>query len=89
MTPSTLRVSAWAQTAPNSPVDAPTTATGLPRSALSGNGREAQSSAFLSTPGIEPLYSGVEIRTPSASAIASRRRGDRARDAGSTSRSAS
>jgi hypothetical protein len=28
-------------------------------------GRETQSSAFLSWPGIEPLYSGVEKRTPS------------------------
>ena len=86
--PSTLRTSACAQTAPNRPVEAPTTATGLPRRALSGNGREAQSSAFFSTPGIDPLNSGVEMSTPSASAIASRRRATGS-GAGSTSRSAS
>jgi hypothetical protein len=42
----------------------------LPRNEFSGNGRDAQSSAFFSTPGIEPLYSGVAIRTPSAQEIA-------------------
>jgi hypothetical protein len=62
---STFRSSAWAQTAPNKPVLAPTTATGLPLNWLSGNGRDAQSSAFLSAPGTEWLYSGVAIRTPS------------------------
>ena len=64
--PRTLRASACAQTAPNMPVLAPITATGLLRSALSGNGRDAQSSAFLSWPGSEELYSGVAIRTASA-----------------------
>src|SRR3989442_1388452 len=72
ITPSTLRVSACAHTAPKRPVEAPITAMGLPRSELSGKGREAQSSAFLSTPGIDPLYSGVAITSPSAPAIASR-----------------
>jgi hypothetical protein len=67
-----LRVSACAQTAPNIPVEAPITAAGVPVSALSPAGREAQSSAFFSTPGIEWLYSGVAIRTASASRIASR-----------------
>ena len=57
-------------TAPNMPVLALMTATGLLRSGLCSNGRETQSSAFLSRPGIEPLYSGVANRTPSASAIA-------------------
>ena len=52
---------------------APASATGLLRSELSGKGREAQSIAFFSCPGIEPLYSGVEIRTASAAAILSRR----------------
>jgi len=33
-------------------------------------GRDAQSSAFLRTPGTPWLYSGVTIRTPSLSAIA-------------------
>jgi hypothetical protein len=32
------------------------TATGLSRQALSGNGRDAQSTAFLRPPRIEPLY---------------------------------
>ena len=35
-------------------------------------GREAQSIAFLSAPGIDELYSGVAIRTASAPAIAAR-----------------
>ena len=69
---STLRASACAQTAPNMPVEAPTTATGLPRSGFVACGRDAQSSAFLSTPGIEALYSGVATSTASAPAIASR-----------------
>jgi hypothetical protein len=34
--------------------------------------RDTQSSAFLSTPGTEPLYSGVAMITASAMAIASR-----------------
>ena len=50
------------------------TAAGLSRSALSGNGRDAQSSAFFSTPGIDALYSGVAIRTASAASMASRTR---------------
>src|SRR3954468_3882476 len=70
---STLRTSACAHTAPNSPVLAPTTAAGLSRRTLSGNGRDAQSSAFLSAPGSEALYSGVAIRSASASEIASRK----------------
>src|SRR5215210_781110 len=69
---STFRSSAWAQTAPNAPVDAPHTATGRKRSGFVISGREAQSSAFFRTPGIEELYSGVAIRTPSAAESASR-----------------
>ena len=68
----TLRSSPCAQTAPNIPVLAPMTTAGLARSAFSGNGREAQSSAFFSAPGIEELYSGVLMRTASAAASASR-----------------
>ena len=47
----------------------------------SASGRESQSSAFLSWPGIEWLYSGVAKRTASASRIAGvqRRAGSRAR----------
>ena len=67
-----MRVSAWAQTAPNIPVEAPIAAAGLPLRALWPAGREAQSSAFFSTPGIEWLYSGVATRTASAPRIASR-----------------
>src|SRR5207247_2037757 len=55
---STLRSSAGAQTAPKRPVLAPTTATGFPRRQLSGKGRDALSSAFLSAPGNE----GVVLR---------------------------
>src|SRR2546426_8664557 len=70
---STLRSSAWAQTAPNIPMLAPITATGLLRRGLSPTGREAQSTAFFSTPGIDALYSGVANSTASARAIAPRR----------------
>jgi hypothetical protein len=50
------------------------TAAGLFRTGDSASGRDAQSSAFLRTPGIEELYSGVEIRTASASASAALKR---------------
>src|SRR5512144_1948491 len=43
----------WARALPRMPTEAPMTATGLPCHALSPYGREAQSIAFLSTPGIE------------------------------------
>ena len=74
---STLRSSACAQTAPKLPVVAPITAAGLPWSGVSARGREAQSIAFLSTPGIDELYSGVANSRPSASAIACAQLGDR------------
>ena len=70
--PITRRSSAWAQTPPNMLFEAPIAAAGLPVRALSPLGREAQSRAFLSWPGREWLYSGVAIRTASASLIASR-----------------
>src|SRR5687767_897438 len=70
---SALRTSAWAQTAPNRPVLAPITAEGLSLRTLSGNGREAQSSAFLRPPGTEALYSGVAISSASAASISSSR----------------
>ena len=56
---------------------APITAAGTLRSAGSENGREAQSTAFFSTPGIEALYSGVANSRASASRIAARQRLDR------------
>src|SRR3954451_4903195 len=69
--PSTLRSSACAHTAPNMPVEAPITATGLRLSGVSASGRDTQSIAFFSWPGIEWLYSGVANRTASAAAIRS------------------
>jgi hypothetical protein len=83
-----LRSSACDHTAPNAPVEAPTTATGFPRSGFFASGRETQSSAFLSWPGIDELYSGVAIRSASAPAIAPRRAATAA-GAGSTSSSSS
>ena len=50
----------------------PITATGLLRKTLVAIGREAQSRAFLSAPGIDELYSGVAIRTASAEETAAR-----------------
>ena len=46
-------------------------ATGLRASGEASGGREAQSIAFFSTPGRPRLYSGVAIRSASASRIAS------------------
>ena len=69
-----MRVSAAAQTPPNIPVLDESTAAGLFSTGDSASGREAQSSAFLSTPGIDELYSGVAINTASASASASLKR---------------
>src|SRR3954469_16241766 len=67
-----LRTSACAQTAPNRPVLAPMTAVGLERRTFSGNGRDAQSIAFLSEPGSEALYSGVAISSASAPSTAAK-----------------
>ena len=72
----TFRSSACAPIAPNRPVLAPTTATRFFLRTLAGNGRETQSRAFLSAPGIEPLYSGVAIRTASAPCDLLPKRGD-------------
>jgi hypothetical protein len=55
------------------PVLAPITAAGLSRSVFVSTGRDTQSSAFLSCPGMEWLYSGVAKSTASATAIRSRR----------------
>lgn len=48
------------------------TASGLPFSAPSPNGRDSQSIAFLMTAGMLPLYSGVTTSAASASAAAAR-----------------
>ena len=50
------------------------TATGLLRMVFVAIGRDTQSSAFLRTPGIDELYSGVTKKTPCALAIVARRR---------------
>jgi hypothetical protein len=65
------------------------TAAGMFRTGDSTSGREAQSSAFLSTPGREELYSGVAIRTASAlsSAALNRRTGSGCAPATSSSAS--
>ncbi len=72
--PRILFRSVCAQSAPNRPVLAPTTATGRFARTDSSLGREAQSIAFFRPPGTEPLYSGVENRIASAAAQSSRRR---------------
>ena len=84
--PSTLRSSACAQTAPNMPVLAPTTATSLPLHGLAASGRESQSRAFFRKPGIEWLYSGVANRIASACSTALAQRADRAGAAPTTAR---
>ena len=84
--PSTLRSSACAQTAPKTPALEPITATGLLRNAFVASGREAQSSAFLSAPGIGRVVlrrrdqHGVGLARPRAEAAT-------AAGAGSTSSS--
>lgn len=56
-----------ARTVPKAVGEAPAVKIGLLIKSLST--RESQSSAFLSTPGIDQLYSGVMMITPSALAI--------------------
>jgi hypothetical protein len=56
------------------------------RSGFETSGRDSQSIAFFSWPGIEWLYSGVLMSRASAAATASRRRATAA-GAGSTSSS--
>jgi hypothetical protein len=63
----------WLRTVPKAPGDAPSTATGFPPKTrpMSAGGRESQSIAFLNTPAIDLLYSGVARSSPSAATIAS------------------
>src|SRR4029079_414530 len=70
----TLRSSSCAPTPPNEPVLVPNAETGLLAIAAAPRGRDVQSIAFLSWPGIDALYSGVAIRIASARATASRSR---------------
>ena len=66
--------SAWlAPTAPRDPGEALITAAGLPLQTFLSMGREPTSTAFFRTPGIEKLYSGEAMSTPSAARMASRK----------------
>jgi hypothetical protein len=56
---------------PICPMDAPITAAGMWSKEFWPHGREAQSIAFFSAPGMERLYSGVTNRIASDRAIAS------------------
>ena len=67
-----LRRSASAQAAPRGLALVLTTAAGLASWTAAPRGRDAQSGAFFSWPGMEPLYSGVAISTAPAPAISSR-----------------
>jgi Adenylate and Guanylate cyclase catalytic domain len=62
----------WLRTVPKPPGEAPMSATGLPPKMawMSAGGLDNQSIAFLNTPGIELLYSGVARSSPSAVAMA-------------------
>ena len=71
-TPRILTASSRAHWAPRGDGLTETTATGLSARAAAPRGREAQSIAFLSTPGIEPLYSGVATTIASAAETAAR-----------------
>lgn len=67
---STPRMACCARAVPSCPGEAPITAAGMWLNEFWPHGREAQSIAFFSAPGIERLYSGVTNRTASASSIA-------------------
>src|SRR5436190_24027774 len=67
---STPRKLCWAMAVPICPTDAPITAAGIWAKELLPQGREAQSIAFFSAPGIERLYSGVTNKIASEAAIA-------------------
>lgn len=55
---------------PMLPMDAPTMPVGLRANELAPHGREPQSIAFFSAPGIDRLYSGETNRMPSDASIA-------------------
>src|SRR3954468_5736879 len=61
----------WAIAVPIAPGEVPMIADGLRANEFLPHGRLAQSIAFLRTPGMERLYSGVTKRTASTLAIAS------------------
>ena len=68
---STARRLCWASAVPICPIDAPITAAGMWWNAFCPHGRDAQSMAFFSAPGMERLYSGVTNRTAWERCIAS------------------
>src|SRR5204863_8579667 len=63
------RKSYWTRPPPSGPGEADWIAIGLPAKGWFGR-RETQSMAFLSPPGSEKLYSGVQKMSPSAAGIA-------------------
>jgi hypothetical protein len=73
-----VRSTASERMPPSAPGEAEKRAADLPRKASSSfsspSARDAQSMAFLSPPGTELLYSGVEMRKPSASTMSFFRR---------------
>ena len=62
---STARRLCWPRAVPICPGEAPITAAGMWSKEFWPHGREAQSMAFFSAPGIERLYSGVTNSTAS------------------------
>src|SRR5213080_1550614 len=68
--PRSCRRCSWARAVPIWLGDAPISATGFPVSGAMPGGREPQSIAVVSTPGMPSLYSGVAMRMPSAARIA-------------------
>jgi hypothetical protein len=68
---STARRLCWATAVPICPNEAPITAAGRWSNEFCPHGRDAQSMAFLSAPGIERLYSGVTKSTASTATMAS------------------
>ncbi len=67
---STARRLCWPTAVPICPMDAPMTAAGMWLNEFWPHGREAQSMAFLSAPGMDRLYSGLTKRTASTPSIA-------------------
>src|SRR4051794_28563401 len=68
---STARRDCWATAVPIAPMDAPIIPAGMWWNEFCPHGRDAQSIAFFSAPGMDRLYSGVTKSTASDRAIAS------------------
>src|SRR3954468_23745903 len=67
----TARRDCWPTAVPIAPMDAPITPAGMWWKEFCPHGREAQSIAFFSAPGMERLYSGVTKSTASEREMAS------------------